>query len=170
MNDFFNLYRHGYVRVALGTPRVRVGDPRANAAATLALMRAAARRKAIVAVFPELGLSAYSCEDLFHQQALLSATEDALAWLLAKSRNLPIAAFVGLPVAVEGLLYNCAALICRGRLLGLVPKTYLPNYREFYELRQFTPGGDEVRQVVFANQETPFGALIFRSKELPKLR
>jgi NAD+ synthase (glutamine-hydrolysing) len=170
MREFFNLYSHGYVRIALGTPRVRIGDPRANAAATLELMRRAARRKAIVAVFPELGLSAYSCEDLFHQQALLRATEEALAWLIAKSRTLPIAAFVGLPVAVDGLLYNCAALVCRGRLLGVVPKTYLPNYREFYELRQFTPGGDTVREIAVAGQTAMFGPLIFRSKELPKLR
>ncbi len=170
MREFFNLYSHGYVRIALGTPRVRIGDPRANAAATLKLMRRAARRKAIVAVFPELGLSAYSCEDLFHQQALLRATEEALAWLIAKSRTLPIAAFVGLPVAVDGLLYNCAALVCRGRLLGVVPKTYLPNYREFYELRQFTPGGDTVREIAVAGQTAMFGPLIFRSKELPKLR
>src|SRR5689334_21159863 len=147
MDAFFNLYRHGYIRAALGTPRVRIGDPQANAAATLELMRQAASRKAIVAVFPELGLSAYSSEALFHQQALRSAAEDSLAWLLAKSRSLPIAAFVGLPVVVEGLLYNCAALICRGQLLGVVPKTYLPNYREFYELRQFTPGPDTVREI-----------------------
>ena len=170
MKDFFNLYTHGYVRVALGTPRVRIGDPRANAAATLDLMRRAARRKAVVAVFPELGLSAYSCEDLFHQQALIRATEEALAWLLARSRSLPIAAFVGLPVAVDGLLYNCAALICRGRLLGVVPKTYLPNYREFYELRQFTPGGDAAREIDVAGQRTLFGPLIFKVKEQPKLR
>ena len=103
-------------------PSSHIGDPMANAEATLALMRAAAKRKAIVAVFPELGLSAYSCEDLFHQQALLKASEEALAWLLAQTGDLPLAAFVGLPVAVDGLLYNCAALICQGRLLGVVPK------------------------------------------------
>ena len=79
--QFFNLYRHGFARVALATPLVRIGDPMANATATLALMREAAKKKAIVAVFPELGLSAYSCEDLFHQQALLRASEEALAWL-----------------------------------------------------------------------------------------
>ena len=169
-DHFFNLYRHGFARVALGTPAVRIGDPMANAAATLALMRAAARGKAVLAVFPELGLSAYSCEDLFHQQALLRATEDALAWLLARTRNLPLAAFVGLPAAVDGLLYNCAALICGGRLLGVVPKTYLPNYREFYELRQFTPAGDTVRDIVFAGQSAPFGTLIFKLKEIPNLR
>jgi NAD+ synthase (glutamine-hydrolysing) len=170
MREFFNPYRHGYIRAALGTPRVRVGDPRANAAATLELMKKAARRKALVAVFPELGLSAYTCEDLFHQQALLGATEDAFAWLLARSRNLPVAAFVGLPVAVDGLLYNCAALVSGGRLLGLVPKTYLPNYREFYELRQFTPGPDTAREVEFAGQKVLFGPLIFKARELPKLR
>ena len=168
--QFFNLYRQGFVRVALATPVVRIGDPMANAGATLALMREAAKKKAIVAVFPELGLSAYSCEDLFHQQALLRASEEALAWLLARSRRLPIAAFVGLPVVADGLLYNCAALICGGRLLGVVPKTYLPNYREFYELRQFTPGGDGVRDISLGGQTAPFGSLIFKLKENPKLR
>jgi NAD+ synthase (glutamine-hydrolysing) len=169
-NDgFFNLYRHGFARVALATPLVRIGDPMANAQATLALMRDAAKRKAIVAVFPELGLSAYSCEDLFHQQALLRASEDALSWLLARSRGLPVAAFVGLPLVAGGLLYNCAALICRGRLLGVVPKTYLPNYREFYELRQFTPGPDDTREIDVAGQRTWFGKLIFRLREDPRL-
>ncbi len=169
-DDFFNLYRHGFARVALATPLVRIGDPMANAGATLALMREAAKKKAIVAVFPELGLSAYSCEDLFHQQALLRATEEALVWLLARSKNLPIAAFVGLPLVADGLLYNCAALICRGELLGLVPKTYLPNYREFYELRQFTPGGDGVKDIFFDGRAVPFGPLIFRLQENPRLR
>jgi NAD+ synthase (glutamine-hydrolysing) len=169
-DGFFNLYQHGFARVALATPVVRIGDPMANAEATLALMRAAAKRKAAVAVFPELGLSAYSCEDLFHQQALLRASEEALAWLLSQSKSLPLAAFVGLPVAVDGLLYNCAAFICQGRLLGLVPKTYLPNYREFYELRQFTPGGDGVKDAFFAGQSVPFGPLVFKLKENQKLR
>jgi NAD+ synthase (glutamine-hydrolysing) len=169
-NAFFNLYQHGFVRTALATPMVRIGDPMANALATLKLMQQAAKQKAVVAVFPELGLSAYSCEDLFHQQALLRAAEEALAWLLARSRRLPVATFVGLPVAVDGLLYNCAALICQGQLLGVVPKTYLPNYREFYELRQFTPAGDMVREIDLAGQRAPFGSLLFRAKELPGLR
>ncbi len=169
-DNFFNLYAHGFARVALATPLVRIGDPMANAAATLALMRQAARQKAIVAVFPELGLSAYSCEDLFHQQALLKASVGALAWLLAHSKNLPIAAFVGLPVVVDGLLYNCAVLLCRGKLLGVVPKTYLPNYREFYELRQFTPASGETREIELAGQKAFFGKLIFKLKGDPRLR
>src|ERR1043166_2480071 len=135
MKQFFNPYSHGFVRLAVATPLVRVGDPQYNLAATLELMRRAARDKVLLAVFPELGLSAYSCEDLFHQQALIDAAEKALLALLAKSRNLPLAALVGLPVAVDGQLFNCAALIAQGRLIGVVPKSYLPNYREFYERR-----------------------------------
>jgi len=164
VKDFFNLYSHGFARLAVATPLVRVGDPDHNAAATEALMRDAAREKALLAVFPELGLSAYTCDDLFHQQALLDASEESLAGLIRRTRNLPLAALVGLPVAIDGLLYNCAALICRGRLLGVVPKTYLPNYREFYEGRQFTPG-DTARQseILLAGQRAPFGTnLLFK--------
>src|SRR6478609_7976551 len=101
MKDFFNPYAHGFVRLAVATPRVRVGDPAHNLAATEALMRQAGRRRALLAVFPELGLSAYSCEDLFHQQALLDAAEEALRVLLRRTRRLPLAALVGLPVAVD---------------------------------------------------------------------
>ncbi len=163
-SEFFNLYRHGFARVAVATPAVRVGDPRHNLEATAALMQQAAREKAVLAVFPELGLSAYTCDDLFHQQALIDAAEESLAALLKKSRNLPLAALVGLPVVLDGLLYNCAALLCQGRLAGVVPKTYLPNYREFYEARQFTPGDTATRgEVRLAGQLAPFGAnLLFR--------
>src|SRR3989441_7584589 len=131
-------------------------------------MQRAAREKVLLAVFPELGLSAYSCEDLFHQQALLDGAEDALQSLLVKSRQLRLAALVGLPVALDGRLYNCAALVCQGRLVGVVPKIYLPNYREFYEGRQFTPG-DAARasEIELAGQRAPFGTnLIFRLVEL----
>jgi NAD+ synthase (glutamine-hydrolysing) len=169
VKDFFNLYHHGFARMAVATPVVRVADPQYNLEATAELMREAAREKALLAVFPELGLSAYTCEDLFHQQALIDAAQDALAALLRTTRNLPLAALVGLPVALDGLLYNCAALIAQGRLLGVVPKIYLPNYREFYEGRQFTPG-DTARQgeVRLAGQTAPFGTnLLFRFS--PKL-
>lgn len=169
--DFENLYRHGFARVAVATPAVRIGDPAHNAEATATLMQDAAKKNALICVFPELGLSAYSCEDLFHQQALIEGAEQALKDLLARTRNLPLAAFVGLPVQVDGLLYNCAALICRGRLLGITPKTYLPNYREFYELRQFTRGDVALqKEIRLAGQKAPFGTdLLFRHAELPKL-
>jgi len=168
-DDFFNLYRHGFARMAVATPLVRIGDPRRNVDATLELMQQAARDKALLAVFPELGLSAYSCEDLFHQRALLDAAENALALLLARTRKLPLAALVGLPVAVDGRLYNCAALVCRGRLVGVVPKTYLPNYREFYEARQFTPGDSGPRTAItLAGQDAAFGTnLLYRLAEMP---
>ena len=171
-NDFFNLYRHGFVRVALATPALRVGDPAFNTRGTAQLMRRAARDKALLVVFPELGLSSYSCEDLFHQQALLAAAESSLAELMRATRALPLAALVGLPVQIDGLLYNCAALICRGRLVGVAPKTYLPNYREFYELRQFTPGEScPRREITLAGQTAPFGTdLIFRLEEQPGLK
>ena len=167
MKDFFNPYSHGFVRLAVATPLVRVGDPRYNLEAALELMQRAARDKVLLAVFPELGLSAYSCEDLFHQQALIDGAQDALKILLTKTRQLRLAALVGLPVALDGRLYNCAALICQGRLVGVVPKIYLPNYREFYEGRQFTPG-DAAREsaIELAGQRAPFGTdLIFRLAE-----
>ena len=171
MKDFFNLYRHGFARMAVATPAVRVGDPQYNLEATVKLMREAAREKAVVAVFPELGLSAYTCDDLFHQQALIDGAEAALAELLKQTRTLPLAALVGLPVAVQGLLYNCAALVCQGRLVGVVPKTYLPNYREFYEGRQFTPGRTaRQREIRLAGQAAPFGTdLIFQAAEIRNL-
>src|SRR5438128_5088555 len=130
-------------------------------------MQRAARERVLLAVFPELGLSAYSCEDLFHQQALLDGAEDALQSLLVKSRQLRLAALVGLPVALDGRLYNCAALVCQGRLVGVVPKIYLPNYREFYEGRQFTPGDAALEsEIELAGQRAPFGTnLIFRLAE-----
>src|SRR5690348_5562830 len=169
--SFFNPYRHGFVRLAVATPLVRVGDPAFNAAGTLELLRQAAGDKVLLAVFPELGLSAYTCDDLFHQQALIEAAEEGLRTLIARSRTLPVAALVGLPVAIEGQLYNCAALIARGRLVGVVPKTYLPNYREFYEARQFTPG-DAARatEIDLAGQRAPFGtSLLFRHATLREL-
>jgi len=166
--DFFNLYRHGFARVALATPAVRIADPLANAAAHLGLLREAARRRAILAVFPELGLSAYTCEDLFHQRALIEGCERALARLLAGARALPLAGVVGLPVALDGSLYNCAAFFARGRLLGVVPKVYLPNYREFYERRHFASGSVAAHERIrLAGQEAPFGPrLLFRLDEL----
>jgi NAD+ synthase (glutamine-hydrolysing) len=169
VKDYFNLYRHGFARVAVATPIVRVGDPRHNGEATLELIARAAEERTTLVVFPELGLTAYTCDDLFHQQALLDAAEDALSALLERASKLPVAALVGLPVAVNGLLYNCAALLCRGRLVGVVPKIYLPNYREFYERRYFAPGdATPCAEIRLAGQSTVFGTgLLFRIAEQP---
>src|SRR5687768_13502839 len=132
-------------------------------------MQQAAGEKAVLAVFPELGLTAYTLDDLFHQQAVIEAAEAALAELMRRTARLPIAALVGLPVSVNGLLYNCAALVCRGRLVGVVPKVYLPNYREFYEARYFTAGdATACSEIRLAGQSTAFGTgLLFRIAEQP---
>jgi NAD+ synthase (glutamine-hydrolysing) len=135
--DFFNLYNHDLVRAAVAVPAVRVADPAFNARQVAVMVGEAVERHAIVALFPELCLSAYSCDDLFHQGALLEACEDALRELVETSRTWPLVVVVGVPLAIDQLLYNCAAAVCQGRILGVIPKTYLPNYREFYEPRQF---------------------------------
>jgi NAD+ synthase (glutamine-hydrolysing) len=170
--SFFNLYHHDFVRVAVCIPTLKVADPAYNAERTIELMREAAQKRALVAIFPELGLSAYTCDDLFQQQALLDASEDALAKVIEASRELPLVAAVGLPIRFDGLLFNCAAIVQGGRLLGIVPKTFIPNYREFYELRQFSPGGyarfDRVD--LCGARGVPFGAdLVFRSTAQPML-
>jgi len=167
---FINLYRHNFIRAAVCTPEVRVADPVFNATQTVALMKQAAERRAVFAVFPELGLSAYSCEDLFHQQALLDSAKNALAQVLAASRDLPLVAAVGVPLQIGSLLYNCAVVLAGGRILGVTPKTYLPNYREFYELRQFTPG--DTAQVdaidLLGQRDVPFGThLLFQAESQP---
>jgi NAD+ synthase (glutamine-hydrolysing) len=169
---FFNFYSHDFVRVAVATPRVRVADPVFNAEATVELMDQAAEQRAVLALFPELGLSAYSCDDLFHQRALLDGVLDGLRTVMRASERLPLISVVGLPLQVDNLLYNVGAVIHRGRLLGVVPKTYLPNYREFYEARQFTPGYVSQRTTLdlCGQTDVPFGSnLLFRAREQPRL-
>src|SRR5439155_18693046 len=113
---------------------------------------------AAVALFPELGLSAYSNEDLFHQDALLDASKSSLARLVQESTELTPMLIVGAPLRFDGKLFNCAVILYRGRMLGIVPKSYLPNYREFYEKRQFTSGRHAVsREVFFLGERLPFG-------------
>ena len=164
-HPFHSIYTQKFIRVAVCTPFVRVADPQFNLERTLGLARRASDSKAAVALFPELGISAYSNEDLFHQDALLDSTEAALARLIAESRDLSPALIVGAPLRFEGKLFNCAVTIYRGRALGITPKTYLPNYREFYEKRQFTSGRNAVgRDVMFLGEVVPFGAdLIFKA-------
>ena len=169
LHPFDSIYAHGLLRAAVCVPFVRVADPAYNVERTLGLARRASDAHAAVALFPELGLSAYSDDDLFHQDALLQATEHALARLVAASHDLTPVLLVGAPLRLEGKLFNCAVAIYRGRVLGLVPKSYLPNYREFYEKRQFTSGRDAVSRVVhLLGQDVPFGNdLIFSATTLP---
>ncbi len=168
--SFYNLYRHNFLRAAVCIPELRVADPAFNAAQTVALMQQAEARQAAVALFPELGLSAYTCDDLFHQDALLDAVLAGLNEVVQASHKLQVTAVVGLPLRVEGLLYNCAAVVQGGRICGITPKSYLPNYREFYELRQFTPGDTCARETIdlLGQRDVPFGSqLLFRFAAQP---
>ena len=169
---FNSIYSHGYVRAAVCVPRVKVAAPAYNLGETLALARRAAEAKAAVALFPELGISAYTSEDLFHQDALLDGVEAAIGELLAASRELTPVVLVGAPVRAEGKLFNCAVVIHRGRLLGVVPKSYLPNYQEFYEKRHFAAARDAVgNRVALAGQKARFSSdLIFVANDVPSFR
>jgi NAD+ synthase (glutamine-hydrolysing) len=160
---FHSIYSHGFVRVAVCIPSLRVADPAYNAERTLAMARDAAGCGAVVALFPELGISAYTCDDLFHQDALLDAVEAALARVVEESADVGAVLLVGAPLRFEGKLFNCAVVVHGGRVLGIVPKSFLPNYREFYERRQFSPGRFAVsREVRFLGETVPFGAdLVF---------
>jgi len=166
--DFDSIYRHGFVRVAVGTPRVRVASPEFNAGETAALAKLARDRGAVLALFPELGISAYSNEDLFQQDALLDASMRALEGLAQATRDIATLLVVGLPLRADDRLFNCAMVLQRGRILGAVPKTYLPNYREFYEKRQFAPGSQALSASVrIAGQDVPFGSdLLFAARNL----
>ncbi|HZT43218.1 MAG TPA: NAD(+) synthase [Chthonomonadaceae bacterium] len=165
-DPFYSIYTHGFVRAAVCVPFVRVTDPAYNAERTLELARRASDLGAAVALFPELGISAYTNEDLFHQDALLENAKEALARIVEESGGLSPVLLVGAPLRFEGKLFNCAVVIYRGRVLGIVPKTYLPNYREFYEKRQFTSARDAVcREVDFLGATIPFGNdLIFAAE------
>ena len=169
--DFFDLYHQGFARIAVAVPRCRVADPAFNAEQSVALLQQAAQQGAAVVLFPELGLSAYTCDDLFHQRALLDGCEAALQRLLDASDALPTVAVLGLPLRVDHSLFNCAVVLQRGRLLGVVPKTYLPNYGEFYEARQFNPADHaQSSEITLCGQRVPFGAeLLFAAQDLPNL-
>jgi NAD+ synthase (glutamine-hydrolysing) len=160
---------HGFLRVAAAVPHVRVGDPAFNGARTIALAHRAHDDQAAVVIFPELGLAAYSSEDLFHQTALLDGVAETLAQLLRASEQLRPVIVVGAPVQAEGGLFNAAIVVHRGRILGAIPKSYVPEYHEYYEKRQFRAArdlvGDELRvlgetvpftpQMVFACRDVP---------------
>ncbi|MGA7826878.1 MAG: NAD(+) synthase, partial [Geobacteraceae bacterium] len=170
--QFLNLYAHNFIRTAVVLPKLKVADPVYNSRETIRLLREAMENKALLAVFPELGLSAYTCEDLFHQQTLLDACLAGLNTILEESKNIPVIGLVGLPLRIDSLLFNCAVVFYRGRILGITPKTYLPNYREFYELRQFSPADHSLRETIdlLGQAEIPFGnKLLFQVENQPLL-
>ena len=168
---FESLYRHGYVRIGAAVPLVRIGDPAVNAERTLALARRAAEADAALVVFPELGLAAYTSEDLFGQDVLIEAVLAAVDQIVTGSAELPSVLVVGAPLRAEQGLFNAAVVIHRGRVLGAIPKSYLPEYREYYEKRQFRAARDLIGdRIQLGGVDVPFGSdLLFAATDVPNL-
>lgn len=152
--------RHGFVKVAAATPDIRVADVEYNTENICRAIGEACERKAKIIAFPELCITGYTCGDLFTQDALLEAARRALLHIAEYTEDRDILAFVGMPLAVRGKLYNTAAALNRGKILGFTTKTFLPNYAEFYEMRQFTPGPDQAGYILFEGEQVPFGPQI----------
>ena len=162
--------RDGFISVACGTPKLRLADCHYNAEQTFTMMRQAEKAGVKLLVLPELGLTGYSCGDLFYQETLLRGAEEALTTVLEATRNLEVVTAVGMPLQKDNKLYNCAVIIQKGQVLGVVPKTHLPNYSEFYEKRQFAAAPAENTTVTLLGKSVPFGnKLVFRCAELPEL-
>ena len=158
---------YGFIKACAVSPALRVADCPYNAQKTIEAMQQAAEDGCQLTVFPELGLTGYTCGDLFLQQPLLDAAEAALREILKASEALQLVALVGLPVTVDAKLYNCAAVVCQGALLGLVPKSHIPNYGEFYEKRHYFAAPAGVKEISFAGQKTLFGTkLLFRCETM----
>ncbi|MFN3373060.1 MAG: NAD(+) synthase [Chloroflexus sp.] len=170
-HPFSSIYRHGFARLAVAIPTVQIAEPTVNAERTIALARRATVEGAILVLFPELGISAYSNDDLFHQTTLLDAVEQALATIVTASCELNALLLVGAPLRHEGRLFNCAIAICGGQIVGVTPKSYLPNYREFYEKRHFAAARDAISDTIHvAGQTVPFGTdLIYEAPAIPGL-
>ncbi|MBV8168092.1 MAG: NAD(+) synthase, partial [Alphaproteobacteria bacterium] len=169
--NFRSIYHQGFARVAAGTTRCTVGDPAANAAAMLAMAKRCHDEAVALVVFPELALSGYAIDDLLLQDPLLDAVERALADMIAASAELRPLMLIGAPLRFGARVYNCAAVVQRGRLLGVVPKVHLPNYREFYERRQLASGEDAAGGTIQVGRwRAPFGPdLLFAADDVPGL-
>ncbi|MFC7675530.1 NAD(+) synthase [Mycolicibacterium sp. GCM10028919] len=166
--SFYSAYRHGFVRVAACTHHTTLADPSANAESVLRIARECHDDGVGLAVFPELTLCGYSIEDIVMQQALLDAAETAVQEIVAGSADLLPVLVVGAPLRYRNRIYNTAVVIHRGTVLGVVPKSYLPTYREFYERRQLAPGDDVSDVIRLAGVDVPFGPdLLFAAADLP---
>ena len=164
--------KQGFVKAAAVTPKIKVADTKYNAELILDMMKESTRQGAKIVVFPELCLTGYTCQDLFLQERLLQGAKDALMKLVKESASLDAIFFVGLPYEILGKLYNVAAVFSHGEVLGLVPKSYLPNYNEFYEARHFVSGAELATEVVLPDGScVPADRdLLFVCEQMPKLR
>ena len=162
--------RHGFVKVAAATPDIRVADVEFNKENICRGIEEAEKANAKILVFPELCVTGYTCSDLFDHAVLLKAAKKALLEIAEFTRDRDLLVFVGVPLEVDGKLYNVAAALNHGKILGLTTKTFLPNYGEFYEMRQFTPGPEKARYISFNGEEIPFGPqILFQAAEMEDL-
>ena len=162
--------RHGFIKVAAATPDIRVADVDYNKGQIIKQMDEAAEAGAKIIVFPELCITGYTCSDLFLQDILLNSAKKALVEIAEHTKNLDALVFVGGPIAVGGELYNVAAALNHGNILGFTTKSFLPNYGEFYEMRQFRPGPKKAEKILFGGKEIPFGPqLLFVENQMANL-
>lgn len=162
--------RHGFVKAAALTPKIKVADPAYNAEQICKKLEEAYGRRAKIIVFPELCITGYTCQDLFLQDILLKEALRALKKIAACTKGQDGLVFVGLPVERKQKLYNAAAVLRDGKILGLIPKTYIPNYGEFYEARHFAPGNAETADYLLEGEKIPFGTkMLFACEEMPDL-
>lgn len=170
--EFLDVRRHGFARFAVAVPRAHVADPAANASEHLALLRAVYEQGAAYVVCPELGLSSYTCGDLFFDDALLGGALESLQTVASETAHMNMAFTVGVPLAMPGGLFNCAVTIYRGAPLAVAPKSYLPNYREFYERRWFAPArACRIDRVELLGVEVPVGTdVILHSRQVADFR
>lgn len=163
--------KHGFITLSAGVPEVSVAAPTKNAESICRLIDEAYEKNAAVLTLPELSVTGYTCSDLFFSDSLIKSAERAVESIIEHTKDKKMLVFVGVPVSAHGKLYNCAAVISNGELLGLVPKTNIPNYSEFYELRHFTPAPETDSVVRFCGRDVNFGVhQIFSCAEMPSLR
>ena len=162
--------KNGFVKVAAATPDIRVADVEFNTQNIINAMEEAQKNGAKILVFPELCVTGYTCSDLFDHSVLLKASRKALLEIAENTNDKDMLVFVGAPLEVNGKLYNVAAAMNQGEIIGFTTKTFLPNYGEFYEMRQFTPGPQTVRAITFEGKKIPFGPqILFQAEGMEEL-
>ena len=160
----------GFIKVSAGTPDIKVADCEYNRGEIISLIDKAYAQGVRVLVLPELCITGYTCQDLFFQQELLDGALSALRSITEHTRGMDLLAAVGCPLRFRGGLYNCAVIIKDGKILGVVPKKFLPNYNEFYEMRHFTAAPEGEFDIELFGESVPFGLnLLFECREMPEL-
>ena len=162
--------RHGFVKVASATTDIRVADVAFNTQKICEALNEAVENGAKIVVFPELCITGNTCGDLFYQDTLINSARKALHIVAEETRGKDALVFVGVPLEAEGKLYNVAAVLNQGEIIGFVTKIFLPNYSECYEMRQFQPGPKKAKWLMFGGKKVPFGPqILFQSADMPKL-